>query len=168
MNDTNQNDALRRALRRLKEEDEAMSTSPDVEPRLLQEVRGLRGQQRRWRPQVMAGLAAAIVLAAVSLTWWNQFKQVSGPQGPSQRVNTVVAREMVTEFFPLFYGSVPAIQGHLVRMELPRASLARFGLMSADAIERTSGTVLADVFVGEDGLARAVRFVRKLSQGQRQ
>src|SRR5688572_12977379 len=144
MNPTNQDDALTRALRRLKEEDEAMSASPGVEARLLQEVRGLRARPQGWRWQALAGLAAAaVMLAAVSLTWWNGFKP-----GPTP------AQEVTTEFFPLFYGSVPVAQGHLVRLELPRASLARFGLMSADAIERTPGTVLADVLVGDDGLAR--------------
>lgn len=160
MNDTNQNDAqteaITRALRRLKEEDEAMSASPAVEARLLQEVRGLR-PRRRWSPQLIAALtAAAIVAATVSITLWVQ----------SKAVPELVTQEATTEFFPLFYSSVPSAQTHLVRLELPRESLVRFGLMSADGI--TSGTVLADVLVGDDGLARAVRFVRKSSQEQRQ
>jgi hypothetical protein len=156
MNDTNQNDELAPALRRLKEDDQAMSASPSVEARLLQEVRSLQ-PRRRWSPQLIAGLtAAAIVVATLSITWWVKSKPV--PE--------LVTQEITTEFFPLFYSSVPSVETHLVRMELPRESLARFGLMSADGI--TSGTVLADVLVGDDGLARAVRFVRKLSQEQRQ
>ena len=167
MNDTNHNDArneaLTRALRRLREDDEAMTASPDVEARLMQEVRGLQSRQRSWRPQAVAALAAAaIVLLTLSFAWWNRSGQ--GPTGVQQEQ----AKEVTTGFFPLFYGSVPAAQTHLVRVELPRESLARFGLMSADGIARTSGTVLADVLVGDDGLARAVRFVRKLSQEQRQ
>ena len=160
MNDTNQNDELRRALRRLKEADEAMSASPAVEARLLEEVRGLRGRQRGWSSGLVAALAAAaIVILTLSLAWWNR----------SEPVPTAVAtQEATTEFFPLFYSSVPSAQTHLMRLELPRESLARFGLMSADGISSTSGTVLADVLVGDDGLARAVRFVRKLSQEQPQ
>jgi hypothetical protein len=158
MSDTNRNDAITRALRRLKEEDEAMSASPAVEARLLEEVRGLQ-PRRRWSPQWIAALtAAAIVMATVSMTWWVQSK--AAPE--------LVTQEATTEFFPLFYSSVPSAQTHLVRVELPRESLARFGLMSADGISRPSGTVLADVLVGDDGLARAVRFVRKFSQEQRQ
>ena len=163
MNDKSQDDGLGQALRRLKKEDETMSASPAVEARLLQEVRGLQRQQRGWSPRLLAALAAAaIVLVTLSLAWWSR----SG-QGPAA-VATEVAQEVTTGFFPLFYGSVPTTQTHLVRLELPRESLARFGLMSADGIGRTSGTVLADVLVGDDGLARAVRFVRKLSQEQRQ
>ena len=166
MSDTNQHNAhneartetIARALRRLREEDEAMSASPAVEARLLQEVRGLRPRQR-WSPQLIAALtAAAIVVATLSITWWIQ----------SKAVPEVVTQEVTTEFFPLFYSSVPSAQTHLMRVELPRESLARFGLMSADGISLSSGTVLADVLVGDDGLARAVRFVRKFSQEQRQ
>jgi len=162
MNGTRQGDPLARALRRLKDEDQALSASPAVEARLLEQLRGLRKPQRRWWPHMIAALAAvAIVLATVSITWWKPV-----PQVPANAAN--VAQEVTTEFFPLFYGSVPAVQSHVVRLELPRASLARFGLTSADAIERTAGTVLADVLVGDDGLARAVRFVRILSQEERQ
>jgi hypothetical protein len=168
MTDTNRDDELTRALRRLKDADAAMGASAHVEAHLLQEVRGLRTQPRRWRVQVLAGLAAAaMILAAISLTWWSRSRHVPDPNRQGQAVNTA-AQEVATEFFPLFYSSVPAARGHLVRLELPRASLARFGLMSADAMERTPGTVLADVLIGDDGLARAVRFVRKLSQEQRQ
>ena len=160
MSDTNQNDELTSALRRLKEEDAAMSASPAVEARLLEEVRGLQGRQKGWSPRLVAALAAAaIVLLTLSIGWW---------KSRSEPVPAMLAEEVTTGFFPLFYGSVPAAQTHLVRLELPRESLARFGLMSADGISNSSGTVLADVLVGDDGLARAVRFVRKLSQEQRQ
>ena len=159
MNDTNQNDKLTQILRRLRKEDDAMSASPAVETRLLHEVRGLQRHQRRWKPHVIAAVAAAaIVLLTLSLGWWNR----------SQPAPPVLAQEVTTGFFPLFYGSVPTARTHLVRLELPREALARFGLTSADGIDRASGTVLADVLVGEDGLARAVRFVQKRSQEQRQ
>ena len=52
----------------------------------------------------------------------------------------------------------------LVRLEVPRAALASFGLTPPDAPDGGSpaaaaGTVQADVLVGEDGVARAVRFI---------
>ncbi len=162
MNDEKHDDALTTALRRLREDDEAMSTSRAVESRLLQEVRGLQRPQRRWSPRLVAAIAAAgIVLATLSFAWWSRAQ-------PVPAIEVIDAQEATTEFFPLFYSSVPAGRTHLLRLELPGDSLARFGLMSADGINRTSGTVLADVLVGEDGLARAVRFVRKRSQEQRQ
>jgi hypothetical protein len=53
-------------------------------------------------------------------------------------------------------------------MEVPRASLVSFGLLPADTIDigdgTRGGTVIADVIIGDDGLARAVRFVRKLNR----
>ena len=54
------------------------------------------------------------------------------------------------------YSNVPVTNGQTVRLELPQAALALFGIEADDAF----GTVLADVLVGQDGLARAVRFVR--------
>jgi hypothetical protein len=63
---------------------------------------------------------------------------------------------MTTEYFPLEYSNVPVTDGQTLRLELPRTVLSSFGL-EADS---TSGTVLADVIVGQDGLARAVRFVQ--------
>ena len=54
------------------------------------------------------------------------------------------------------YSNVPVTNGHTIRLELPQAALTSFGLEADDA----SATVLADVLVGQDGLARAVRFVR--------
>ena len=47
-------------------------------------------------------------------------------------------------------------------MWTPRTALASFGLTPPDAAAdiRSTDTVLADVLVGDDGLARAVRFVR--------
>ena len=164
MNDSNEhdarNEAVSNALRRLKEGDDEMSASPAVEARLLEEVRGLRRRQRGWSPNAIAAIAAAtIVVLTVAITWWSRIE-------PAPEV--VTAKEVATEFYPLFYGSVPAIQTHLVRLELPRESLARFGLMSADLLDRAGGTVLADVLVGDDGLARAVRFVQKRSQEKEQ
>ena len=70
------------------------------------------------------------------------------------------AQEVATEFIPLVQpGSyAQAEEGHLVRVELPRSALASFGLpVNAEAAE---GRVKADVLMGQDGVARAIRFVR--------
>jgi len=67
--------------------------------------------------------------------------------------------EIVTDFIPLMQGGrfAQGEGGHLVRVELPRSALASFGLpVNAEA----GGRVKADVLLGEDGLARAIRFVR--------
>ncbi|MCA1567110.1 MAG: hypothetical protein LC803_15955 [Acidobacteria bacterium] len=69
--------------------------------------------------------------------------------------------ESVTEFLPLVAGApaaTPLEGGQLVRVRLPRAALASLGLpLNA---ERGNEPVKADVLVGNDGLARAIRFVR--------
>ena len=70
------------------------------------------------------------------------------------------AAEVTTEFFPLAHGGGLASGegGHIVRVELPRTALASFGLPVN--VETPGGRVRADVLLGEDGTARAIRFVR--------
>ena len=49
-------------------------------------------------------------------------------------------------------------RGQVVRVRLPRESMRSFGLpVNQDRIVQT---VKADVLVGEDGIARAIRFVQ--------
>ncbi|MDT5268688.1 MAG: hypothetical protein QOH49_874 [Acidobacteriota bacterium] len=70
------------------------------------------------------------------------------------------AQEVATEFIPLMQAGpyTQAEEGHLVRVELPRSALASFGLpVNAEA---SGGRVKADVLMGQDGIARAIRFVR--------
>ncbi len=77
---------------------------------------------------------------------------------------TVIARapvvaESVTEFMPLVARSAPPLtSGQLVRVEVSRSALASLGLPVNMA--RAGETMKADVLIGEDGLARAIRLVR--------
>ncbi len=48
--------------------------------------------------------------------------------------------------------------GQVMRVELPRSALMSFGLPMD--MERAGERIKADVVVGNDGLARAIRFVR--------
>jgi hypothetical protein len=162
MNELDRQDGLTGALRRLAEADRTMTTSPAVEARLRAEVRAIAGRSNAWNRGTLLALAAAVTICvSVPALWWRTYGQPGSTGAP---VTTPIAREATTEFFPLFYGSLPSSSGHIVRMEVPRASLAQFGLASAHDVNRTTGTVIADVLVGEDGLARAVRFVRPISQ----
>ena len=70
------------------------------------------------------------------------------------------ASDIATDFIPLTYGaSLDGMDGgHVVRVELPRTALAQFGLPVN--VERSAEPVKADVLMGDDGLARAIRFVR--------
>ena len=50
----------------------------------------------------------------------------------------------------------------MVRVELPRSALARFGLPMN--MNRANEKIKADVLVGTDGLARAIRFVQSINE----
>jgi hypothetical protein len=83
-----------------------------------------------------------------------------GGRAGAVRAGDVAAQELTTEFIPLVQGAQyqQAEEAHLVRVELPRTALASFGLpVNAEA---PAGRVKADVLLGEDGVARAIRFVR--------
>ena len=81
------------------------------------------------------------------------------PQTPSIDASAATA-EVFTDFLPVGYGNARDLQdgGQLVRVELPRSALARFGFPVN--MDRADERVKADVLVGSDGLARALRFLR--------
>ena len=68
--------------------------------------------------------------------------------------------EVATEFMPLGYLNARALQdgGQIVRIEVPRTTLASFGLPVN--MERYNEKVKADILLGLDGRARAIRFVQ--------
>jgi hypothetical protein len=73
--------------------------------------------------------------------------------------------ENTTDFFPLSYSddqkpveSGEVVRVQVIRVQMPRQALIAFGLPVN--IERADVPVKADLLVGEDGLARAIRFVR--------
>lgn len=172
MNERPEGDSVDLALRRLKEGDEALSASPSVEGRLRAEVRARNRESQPWNRGVMLALAASVVMCIAVPAMWLRSASNAATDGPvpgvaggppTSVVGGLQPAEAVTEFYPLFYASLPATSAHIVRMEVPRSSLVRLGLSSADGLN-ASGTVLADVMVGEDDLARAVRFVTSVSQ----
>lgn len=68
--------------------------------------------------------------------------------------------EIATDFIPVGYASPMSLQdgGQVMRVELPRSALAGFGLPVN--MDRVNERVKADVLVGSDGQARAIRFVQ--------
>jgi len=68
--------------------------------------------------------------------------------------------EVATDFIPLGYMTAVNLQdgGQIVRVELPRSALANFGLPVN--MDRYNEKVKADVLVGVDGLAHAIRFIQ--------
>ena len=68
-------------------------------------------------------------------------------------------REIATDFMPMNGSDLtPIDSGSVVRVELPRSALESFGFPMNK--ERAGERIKADVVVGNDGLARAIRFVR--------
>lgn len=89
------------------------------------------------------------------------------PRLPRRRMRPVFRPELantnpaetVTDFIPLteIADATAMHSGTIVRVEMPRASLIAMGLpLNA---ERARETVKADIVVGDDGLARAIRLV---------
>lgn len=66
----------------------------------------------------------------------------------------------VTDFILLRYGDdhKPMESGQVIRVQMPRSALITLGLPVN--VEHADVPVKADLLVGEDGLARAIRFVR--------
>ena len=67
-------------------------------------------------------------------------------------------REVVTDFFPLMNPEPAFERGQMLRVQLPAAAMQRVGLPVRE--EHLGDLVQADVLVGEEGLPRAIRFVR--------
>lgn len=86
-------------------------------------------------------------------------------QGAEQAAEqtAAAAREIATDFFPL--RPEPLIESgewlRIVRTHIPRGELRRFGLAATPvpASPQLSSDVAADVVLGNDGTARAIRFV---------
>ena len=98
--------------------------------------------------------AAAAIVIAVTAARWDRITEPR-PAAPIAPEVAAQARDLVpADFLPLAYATVPVRSGQIVQMVVPAAAMESFGL----APFGSSDAVTADVFVGEDGLARAVRF----------
>lgn len=94
-------------------------------------------------------------------------KQISKPgrrnignrKTPEAQVAHHVQNEIATDFVPL--GDMTAViqdGGQIIRVKLPRSALVKFGFPVN--MDRYNENVKADVLIGVDGLARAIRFVQ--------
>ncbi|MSV29631.1 MAG: hypothetical protein EXQ52_12935 [Bryobacterales bacterium] len=142
----NEMENVRAALRALAQRETGWEEAPArVESALIEEFR-LRKANRAGRARMVWGaLAAALVMFSAY--------SFSGAPAPARP-------EIATPFFAV-PGNDPferLDRGRLVRVRLPRSSLRAFGLPMNE--ERAFETVKADVVLGEDGLARAIRFVQ--------
>jgi hypothetical protein len=159
-------------LRALRRADFDVEIDGEAEVRTLLKF---RRQWRRRRLQRMA-LASAIAAGAAILALYRPPHQVAPaiiaaavpaapqPQAIEPQVAPKIKRvprrepeEVVTPFFPLMASAPPLESALLVRMTVPASAMRNLGLPVGD--DHLSDAVLADVLVGQDDLARAIRFV---------
>ena len=86
--------------------------------------------------------------------------RASSLRRPENQMANHVTNEIATDFIPLSYLNAASLQdgGQIIRVELPRSALANFGLPVN--MERYNEKVKADVLLGVDGMAHAIRFVQ--------
>lgn len=169
------------ALRMLAESDRDKTASPKVEIRLRQVFRR-KQTERVWKRAAAWTLAAAAVVAMIATYEWRPRPQpvnltgtvqpavqqsvaapeiahtASRPARKVTRARQAHPREIVTQFFPLVDIAPPFERGELVRVNLPAAAMRAAGLPVRE--DRLEDRIQADVLVSEEGLARAIRFVK--------
>lgn len=81
-------------------------------------------------------------------------------RAPEAQVAHHPTNEIATDFVPLGDMNSVVLQdgGQIVRVKLPRSALVKFGFPVN--MDRYNENVKADVLIGVDGLARAIRFVQ--------
>lgn len=81
-------------------------------------------------------------------------------RAPETQMANHASNEIATDFMPLGDANTLVLQdgGQIIRVRLPRSTLVRFGIPVN--MDRSTENVKADVIVGVDGLARAIRFVQ--------
>lgn len=125
--------------------------SPDLEDQLRAAFR-IRVNQRRWK-YVARVAAAAVIAAGLYLAWAHM-------RGPDQETAVVSPVHYRSGFIALPYAQseVPLEQGVIVRVQIPVSELGVTGIPVAPT-ESIKEKVSADLLVGQDGIARAVRLV---------
>ncbi len=178
----NPEEQVRSALKALAEHDHGLESSTPASA-IFAQRRGAprRGLQARW---LWLGAGAAAVAAFGFAIWMPTPKPklpevyviehpripiqtakvpASSKPKPVRRAKRVVKpppeppQEIATEFFPLMAAPPPFERGQLVRVIVPAATMRTVGLPIPP--ERWNDRVQADVLVGEEGMARAIRFV---------
>ena len=158
------------ALRALRDADAVERfAGPELEARLVQAFR--RRKRRVWK-WAAVGIAAGLAALVGVVKQPEQTTLTLAPPAPPPPSIVAAApskpqpvrpkpvpqpREVVTEFYPLMDVPPPFERGELVRMTFPASALRNAGF----EVE-TPGPddpIVADVLVGQEGLARAIRFV---------
>jgi hypothetical protein len=171
-------DQVLAALKDLAAHDREREAHENIEARVRAAFRRERKMQRMRRGTIWS-LAAAAVVAVIFLALPRERPaptMVAKPAPPPEILAAVEPpapevhpvrraaarkpppREIATEFFPLMDVALPFERGQLLRVVVPASTMRPVGLPVNE--DRLSERVQADVLVGEEGLARAIRFVR--------
>lgn len=178
-----ENENLQRALRALAAETAAASAPDRVQRALSAQLRG-RTRRRRLATWWPAAAAAALLLgiwlgrphpagppaeapsvaAIESAPAAAPAPAAPGPDAAAPAVQSAPKARLVTVAKPanrgavtpwFFYAGLPPVErGQVVRIRVSAATAAQFGVYGG------AGHVPAQVFIGDDGVARAIRFVR--------
>ncbi len=110
------------------------------------------------RPEPASGAVQATIQKRRPVDRIKNARRSRPPAG--DRNSPASGAEIATDFIPLMNRESIAQMdgGQVMRVELPRSALMSFGLPMD--MERATERIKADVVVGNDGLARAIRFVR--------
>ena len=129
--------------------------------------RSARAGSSSWRYRALVGAVASLFLFGVALTTLAPrpapMAKDNRPtaNAPALETGTEGPEEIATEFFPL-QGNLELDEqesSQVVRVSLPRMTLLAFGLPMND--ERVLEPLQAEILVGEDGAARAIRFLNE-------
>lgn len=173
-------DWISAALRALAEHDRGREAPAKVETRLLAAYRKRRGR-RKVKTVALATLAVAAAITLFFARPQPQPKRIGpmpvreqpmavaaghlpvtvpmpkGQARPVKRQPSEQPREIVTQFFPLLDVALPFERGELLRVTVPASTMREVGLPVNE--DHLTDRVYADVLVGQEGLARAIRFV---------
>jgi len=168
------NNWISSALRALAEHDSGLEAPAEVETRVLAAFRKKRAR-RKLKTVALASLAVAAGITLFFARIHPQPKQVAPVPVRQQPIAVAAAptplpkatpkarpvkrqpREVVTQFFPLLDVAPPFESGELLRVTVPASTMRRVGLPVNE--DHLTDRVYADVLVGQEGLARAIRFV---------
>jgi hypothetical protein len=111
-------------------------------------------QRARRRQRAAYGLLAAAAAVVMALL-------ISRPAPEGGELTAQLKEEVTTDYFPV--GFAPPLRPNeftqIIRVSVPQRELPRFGLPVA--VEGGEVLVQADIVLGEDGIARGIRFVRE-------
>jgi hypothetical protein len=157
------NDRLSSAMNRLSAECAAAQPPPEIEAAALAEFDAEfdRERRRKRRSSILALAAGAIAASIIAILILEYRPFVRRPTHVIYVSGEV--RESEQPFVPIPYLAPPAPYERIevVRMELPVAALIAAGLSVRTA--DPGARVEADVLVGQDGRARAVRLVSNVN-----